>query len=90
MSNIERAIQDAARAIMRRRGQWRDVGPMLDADVVAARRDARAALEAVNYAGAVDALRHIAESAKHPSPTVNTSDYLGHAAEQALKRLGGQ
>lgn len=41
-------------------------------------------------AGAVEALRHIAESAKHPSPTVNTSAYLGQVAERALDQLGGR
>lgn len=31
-----------------------------------------------------EALRHIAESAEHPSPTVNTAGYLGRAARAAL------
>lgn len=45
---------------------------------------------ASHYRGAVEALRHIAECADHPSLTVRSTSYLGQVARDALNTLGGQ
>lgn len=38
-------------------------------------------------AGAVEALRHILESAEHPSLTVRSTEYIARVARDALDRL---